>query len=276
MDTLPPHDQTIVDAIAAGRYYVQWVPLDLGEGVAIEVMADALMVACPGSSDPHGYRPSTTPVAAQLIADLLGACLLTPKLSDLIWLKADLRIPPQTQSVRLDAHGHALPEPHKCPSCDALDHGPWELCQACGEREHSVLVDEAIVNALGRKDMPETMLVADTGKPWCLCKSCFAQPGMIGSPYGWHVASGGCAAVTPGLRVIQPCRGAGQPAPHNYAMIDYAEFIRMWRWPGYEPGELLCGAKAHLVSHEGPLPIARLPGVTQPVSCVMPKPLTFT
>lgn len=252
---LPAHDAAILAEVRAGSYSCTWLPLELSRGITIEVMADALMV--------HAYRPSTTPACAQLIADELGACLLTPWLADLLWCRADVRIAPQTQPVRLDGHGHAMPEPHRCPGCDALDHGPWELCQACGEREHSLAIDEAIADELHGAPLAEAMVIGNTGKPWVLSKSCFAKPGMIGQPYGWHVRAGHSHAVTPGLSVVQPCRHGGLPAPHGALQLDYSEPVRLWRWPWGDVRELVCGSRHKLVSHEGPLPDWRLPGVPQ-------------
>lgn len=237
------HDQVILEQIRAGFCELDWAPLWLTDDITIEITAKALRV--------DGCYPSTTPVGAQLIADELGACLWTPALADLVWQIADVRLAPHTQPVRLDAQGQALPEPHHCPDCGRLDRGPWALCQACGEREHSRCVDDE----LGTRGDPGK-IVANIGKPWVICQSVFRRPGRVGQPYGWHLQSGGCKAVTPGLHVIQPVY---QVAGHDGQQLDYAEPWRGWRWPGHEPAELLCGPQWKHICHDGPLPAARLP-----------------
>lgn len=257
----------VLDAVRAGLAQFGWVPLDLSDGCTIEVTADAVKVEC--------VRHSTTPVEAQQVADELGACLLTPLLADLLWLRADVRLHPHPQPV---AQG-----PWTCPDCLVKHAGPWARCQPCGEIEHSRAIDEELAGRVG--------LVANVGKPWILSQSCFVvrcskcghqesslegrcgkcgwatkSLGMIGQPYGWYTHAGGVmAASTRTLSVIQGCRPAGRGAPHDGKQLDYAEPVKLWRWPGHDPAELVCHPDRWiLVSHEGPLPAARLPGVPLP------------
>ena len=175
----------------------EWQPLDLGP-LVVEVL-----------NTPLDDGLSCTPISAQQRADREGAALLTPKLADLWWLAADVRIAPQTQPV---GFGH-----HTCPGCGKADSGPWALCSTCGARHRYELEckdrDDKL-RALG--PMNRDARVAGWGKPWALTEGCFARTWpeghepppaerrRIGQPYGWHVATGGEPAVTPGLRVVQP------------------------------------------------------------------------
>lgn len=246
------HDQTIIDAVRAGAYRVEWHAIDLAPDVRIEVVADALVVDW-AARDINMLRPSTTPVAAQQIADLLGACLLTPLLADKVWRFSRLRLRPQTQPI--------VPGPWVCPDCGASHSGPWARCQPCGEREHSRAIDAEIaltLKLIGPSNTTE--LVGNTGKPWALSKSCWAQPGQIGAPYGWFSAGARGVSVT-GLPLIQSCRPAGLPAPHSGDQLDYAEPLRLWRGVTHTAHDLLTGPLHALVSHEGALPDSRLPGV---------------
>lgn len=249
---LPQHDLDILAAVRAGRYDpISWRRIVLGADVEIDVMADALRV--------DGVCLSTTPIAAQLIADELGGTLLTPLLADLIWERADVRLHPKTQRLRT----HAAP----CPDCGCSHPGPWARCQPCGELERSRAEDEELAAA-------GDILVAGRGKPWVLRRCMWAHPELIGQPYGWHVSPGECVGeqgcyswrgvpvvpgVTKGAWVIQ---GLGAAVPHNGAQLDYAEPVRLWRGASAPDAELLRGSEtARYVSHEGPLPDSRLPGV---------------
>ena len=112
----------LLDALRAGAT-VEWVPLRLEDGSTIEVMSEPLRAA-------DGVAYSCTPVEAQQCADLLDAVLLTPKIADLMWLVADVRLTPHTQPT-----GHSS---HVCPGCGQHDPGPWELCWRCGSTERRI------------------------------------------------------------------------------------------------------------------------------------------
>lgn len=240
--SLPAHDAAILGAVRAGAYSLDWVPVDLGP-LTVEVTADALRLT-------DGLRPSTTPIAAQLIADVLGAALLTPRLSDLLWQRADVRLSPHTQPIVGGGW-------RRCPDCTQQHRGPWARCQPCGEREHSRAIDRELVL---HRALDRIVLVGGIGKPWTIARSCWARPGRMGHPYGWYVAAGGVAAVTRGLHVIQGC---GPVAPHDGWQLDYAESWRGWRPVALTLAELWARPELlELVAHDAP-PHWRLPGVPQ-------------
>ena len=214
----------------------EWQPLDLGP-LVVEVL-----------NTPLDDGLSCTPISAQQRADREGAALLTPKLADLWWLAADVRIAPQTQPV---GFGH-----HTCPGCGKADSGPWALCSTCGARHRYELEckdrDDKL-RALG--PMNRDARVAGWGKPWALAASCFRVAGRVGQPYGWHCAHGGFAGVTSGVRVLQPC--SPTVAPHDGHQLDYAEPWRGWRPVGRTFAEVW---RDHLavICHDHP-PTWRLP-----------------
>ena len=246
----------LLDALRAGAT-VEWVPLRLEDGSTIEVMSEPLRAA-------DGVAYSCTPVEAQQCADLLDAVLLTPKIADLMWLVADVRLTPHTQPT-----GHSS---HVCPGCGQHDPGPWELCWRCGSTERTDSEDRERVDKL-RKLGPlnRSALVAAWGKPWALSKGCFTVPGFIGQPYGYFVDAGEVVgghwrgipvwpSVTGMAHVIQPCSSVH--APHGATQLDFAEPVVLWR--SERALELLTGPDHQLISHEGVLAGMRLPGVPHP------------
>lgn len=255
-------------AIRSGSAAYDWHQLELG-GITVEVLAQPLIV--------DGVRPSCTPVEAQQAVDALGelggepCALLTPKLADIIWHRADLRVLPRTQP----ALGWRR---HPCPRCGAQAIGPWELCSWCGAAERSRAEDAAMPGYADlRRLLGRPPLVGGLGKPWALCASVFRRPHLIGQPYGWHVPDeivrvssrtgrhewAGVPvhrSATGAAWVIQPVSSG--PAPHLGDQDDYAEPLRAWRAPGVGVERALREPElAQLVSHEGPLPGHRLPGV---------------
>lgn len=242
---VPAHDRDVLAVVRAGRYRLDWIPIDC-DGLYVEVTADALRLD-------DGLRPSTTPLAAQLIADELGAALLTPLLADHVYLAADARLTPHPQPI--------VPGPWRCPDCGRDHSGPWARCQPCGEREHSRAIDAEIAGLEAAGRLPgRTPLLGTVGKPWALARSCFARPGRIGQPYGWYSPRAKSAAVTRGLRLIQPCRAPAEAAPHDGAHIDYAEPWRGWRPVGRSFAALWADPiMLRKISNDGP-PGWRLPG----------------
>ena len=227
---------------------LDWHRLDLGP-LVVEVTADALVL--------DGTRPSFTPVDAQRIADHYGAALLTPKLADEVWLRADARLTPHTQPI-VGAG--------KCPACGVHHAGPWALCTACGMVEHSRAVDDELAGLAVASKLPQDRpaLLGTVGKPWALAASCFVRPGRIGAPYGWHVEHGPFASVTGCCHVLQPCSPV---APHDGSQLDYAEPWRGWRPVGRSFADVWADPNLlAAVCHDRP-PSWRLPGVALISDC---------
>jgi hypothetical protein len=229
----------ILDAVRAGRYELQWCPIDI-EDLRVLVSCDALKV--------DGVRVNVDAKTQQLIADEIGAVLLTPKLADEIYKRAT-KLSPRPQTIS--------------SSTQAMI-------------DHSARVDAEIARVGGGT------MVADVGKDWVIVKSLFSQTARAArkaANYGWHVptkqyqgltAEG---AVTPGLFAIQ-----GVGTAHSVDHTDYSEIARFALrsarygelpvdlanvYTGDAPGN-------ELVSHEGPLPDFRQPGVDEPSPAVPP------
>ncbi len=239
----------ILSEIDRGNFALTWCPLRLSDeqGNVLEVLVscDALEI--------DGVRVNVDAQTEQRIADRLGALLLTPKIADAIWQRT-------APNNRLD------PSPQPISSSTAA------------MIAHSARVD-AEVAARGSIGP-----VADPGKDWVLVKSIFsdsARAARKAANYGWHVPTKSYQglsaeyAVTPGLFVIQ-----GVGTVHDMSHVDYSQVARFARrsarynelpvdladvYVGKAPGNVL-------VSHEGPLPDFRQPGVAEEVPLPVPQP----
>lgn len=238
----------ILSEIDRGNFAHTWCPLRLfdAQGNLLEVLVscDALKI--------DGVRVNADAQTEQRIADRLGALLLTPKLADAIW---QLTAP----NNRLD------PKPQPISSSTAA------------MINHSLRVDFEVAQrgAIGP--------VADPGKDWVVVRALFsdsARAARKAANYSWHVPEKTYlgltaeSAVTPGLFVIQ-----GVGTVHDISHVDYSQVVRLAKrearyneapvdladvYTGKGPGNAL-------VSHEGPLPGFRQPGV--PEEQVPPPPV---
>ena len=225
---------------------IEWQPLTLADGTIIEVMNSPVR-------DNMGIAYSCTPVEAQQKADELGAYLLTPKLMDLYYASADIKLTAHTQSVGWNSH--------ICPNCKNPDKGPWLLCWKCGSQKRSaaevVEMNNKIAVLNSTLSVPrDDYKISGFGKPWVIAKSCFIIKGRIGQPYSWYSPAAPALSVTGKFKLWQ---GYSGQAPHDSTQLDYAEPMVFWRSP--IAAELLTGPKSYLISHEGPLSDIRLPGV---------------
>jgi hypothetical protein len=228
----------VLESVRAGRYELKWCPIDI-EDLRVLVSCDALKI--------DGVRVTADAKTQQLIADELGAVLLTPKLYDQIYLKTE-------SQNRLTPH--PLGEPRTSTARMV---------------EHSGLVDREIAQK------GSSGLIANQGKAWVIVKAIFteaARKARRAANYGWISSSGESSQSTPSLRVIQDI-GTAHSTDYD---SDYSQVIllalrtaRYGELPvdlanvytGDAPGN-------ELVSHEGPLPNFRQPGVDEPPPAVPP------
>ena len=202
------------------------------------VLGDALRV--------DGVRVNAGARLQQQIADLLGARLLTPKLSDLRFAQAAIRVEPQPMAI---------------------------AASLAAEREHSANVDRAIVGAVGSLDAARGRIVAPAGKDWTIGAALATHPGR-GQNYGWH-APGEPGASWKGIKLHAPASklasvGVIQPAAtaHDLGQDDYSQTVVLVRQAAELDGApttidriLTDPALAPLASAEGALPLVRQPGV---------------
>ena len=195
------------------------------------VFSDALKI--------DGVRISCSATLAQQIADLLGCCLLTPRLADLAFAQRAIDV-----------------KPHPIP-----------ISSTTGAMvKESQLLDSAIGGRAG--------LAQSVGKHWVLTNTLIgkkASGGQAACNFGWQFAGdsfGGQrwgSAVTPGLRCIQDMGWA-----HDIHHADYSQTCVLVSRDCTVDGQprdlrdvLQDPQLSALVSHEGPLRIVRQPGVSE-------------
>lgn len=233
----------ILDAASRGALDVSWWPLTVQErGHTIRLLVTARPVRCDGIIFGAGAR------LAQQCADALGALLVTPKLLDLMYAARDVDVEP------MPLLGTSKPGGGVWTDADMMSTEIFEY--------HTSLVDEAV----GSWKMG---IVQSCAKPFVIAKAASAQHGVN---YGWHLPVGTPSpwrgvsiypSVTENAMVIQ------QPSTwHGLDQDDYASgLIAVYgeclvdglprkTADVYQDADL-----AWCVSHEGPLPNVRQPGV---------------
>jgi len=149
---LEERESIIIAAVQAGEYQVDWKTLTIEEGshaVELHVFADALKI--------DGVRVNASAQTCQHIADLIGACLLTPKIADQVWLQRETTLSPRTQSINATTPGMI---------------------------KHSEAVEEQLEGQTG--------LLDTIGKLWVLDEDILRNQRLPQQAmnYGWHFAPG--------------------------------------------------------------------------------------
>jgi hypothetical protein len=214
-------ETAILEAVRGGHVVLDWSPIEVRDDrhiLRFWVSSDVLRL---------GDRCDSVGVAVtcrthRLIAEELGCLLPTPRISDLVWLHADVRLGVHTQRP-----------------------GPAMARKASFVRHHQQLETELA----GR-----TGLVT-AGKDWVICRRLVTAPGRAAN-YGWHLPRGGRPGVTSGVRVVQPLGLA-----HELDHVDYSQFCRLVRRRCEVDGvdadlvdALADPGVADVLSHEGVLP----------------------
>lgn len=230
---LPEHpceerESALYEAVISERIAtIAWTPITSehdGHTAIIYVDADALRVI----DGDETIRINVTPRTAQRIADALDALLPTPKICDLVWEQADVRIAPSIQ--RADA----------------------TMASTSRMLEHHRAVEAKIEGRAG--------LVENVGKHWVISKRLEDTVDRAAN-YGWY--DDAAPTMRGAHRLWQPIGLA-----HNLAHVDYSQVLRLVRRKCEIDGEerdladvLLDPELAHLASDEGPLALHRIPGV---------------
>lgn len=201
----------------------------------------------------EGVRLAMSANLSQQVADVIGAVMPTPKIADLVYRAAGLKLPPKP-------------------------HGEWvqtNTMQTIAHlKEQSAILDGMIGEYGG--------LVADIGKLWVIMNSLVVRPagakpaGSFAINYGWHVDTspwGGIhaeRAVTypeqPGAYVIQGPGSAHTPYEADYSQLEW--LVQLACTLDGQPADIRDvmtssdPAINSLVSHEGQLKTTRQPGVT--------------
>lgn len=218
-------ETAILEAVRAGHVVLDWSPIEVRDDrhvLRFWVSSDVLRVGEPCDS----VRVAVTCRTHRLIAEELGCLLPTPRISDLVWLHADVRLGVYTQRP-----------------------GPAMARKTAFLRHHEQLEAELA----GRRGL------VSAGKDWVICRRLATAPGRAAN-YGWHLPRGGRPGVTPGVRVVQPLG-----LTHDLDHVDYSQFCRLVRRRCELDGAeadltdvLVDAAFAGLLSHEGVLPCLTL------------------
>jgi hypothetical protein len=221
-------EEAILEAVGAGKIApITWVEVRSKHGehsTTLFVSADALRVGDETSS----IRINATARTTQRIADLLDCVLPTPKICDLIWEQATVRISPCLQT------------PDK----------------AMGNTSRMVQHHEAIE----KKVAGRAGLIENIGKHWVLSNR-LANTKDLSANYGWY--DKGAAHAAGAHRLWQPVG-----LKHNLDHVDYSQVVRLVKRRCMIDGAehdltqiMVDPALAPLASGEGPLRLVRLPGL---------------
>lgn len=237
-------ERVILDLVRQGCFVHRWAPLPLtvnGRLVELAVSEDALMLG----DVTNAVRVNVNATTAQLIADELGALLLTPLVADRIRAAAAIALPPAPQ----------FPDARMA----------WTHRMV----EHSRAVDALKAGRQG--------LSASVGKDWVLTNRLQGRPDRAAN-YGWHVKRSQFFAVTAGLFVLQPLGLA-----HDRFHVDYSQVWRgmcnVCRVDG-KPRDLVAVLGDPVLGpglcHEGVLKVLRLPALSSDAAVREPQSGTRT
>lgn len=157
-------------AINSEAIQYDWWPID-ENGIRFWVFRDAAKV--------NGVRINVTAAEAQAIADEIGALLTTPKIEDLVYKHATIKVNP-------------------FPS------NPATTTAA----QHSAKIDKAVGSGIG--------LVATIGKSWVLTDKLSSK---VAANYGWHTTGSAseASATIPGVNVWQGVGHKHNPYHRDYS-----------------------------------------------------------
>jgi len=201
----------VLEEVAEGRALVEWSKVASehnGNTLVVYVMRDAMKFnGVPAlewdyelvkETDPwytddlfNGVRLPATAQQMQIIADMTGCLLMTPKVIDMIWLQAETKFDPITQT-------------QSYPDEDISNDNGVIVATS-----HIHVVHQRIENAITNAGGDVGKLIASVGKYWCLINGLGTWEGRnrYGASnacnYGWPSSSGAYSGVTPGIKVWQ-------------------------------------------------------------------------
>lgn len=255
---LNERNEYILQAVKDGKAQVNWVPLVSeipGYNAIFYVTSDALKI--------DNVRINVSAYLQQQIADLLGASLLTPKLSDLRFVQAKIRLEPKPRPIT--------------SSTEAMI-------------DQSAKLDKLLTNPGYSSD--KNAIVATVGKDWVITEELIIAPKNHGINYGWHFAGSIKFQGTQGypcdslekdpisgmiIHTIQPSAGS-----HDFSHVDYSQncvLVKQFCLINNQEMKLsdLLQNKdlAPLASHTGKMSIVRQlgPQILPPLKTDLSKPI---
>ena len=240
----PARDAAILSAVASGAASPAWTAInattpDGAHTGSFFVLSDGLKL--------NGVRLSVSAKVLQQLADMLSASLMTPRLLDLAFNQAAVKLPP-------------------CPIW------PNDESTECMDRE-SAKMDQYVAGRIGQS-------IAPIGKNWVISNVLLKAAPSHAALYGWATSPEYQALMTksgvklypgtlPGIMNIQPLA-----TPHDMNYVDYAMLTNLVRRDCLVDGNptdiqsvFTDPLLSQMVSHEGPLRVLRQPGVT-PVAAI--------
>jgi len=245
-ENLAQRNAYILDKVSKGDFHVDWVPVKSsanGHTATFWVTGDALKV--------DGVRVNADAITEQKIADAIGAMLLTPKLADLIFQQADIRLLP-------------MPRPITSSSLAMAD--------------QSMKIDQAIISKVGSLDAARDKLVSTVGKHWVVTNELGKAGPSKAQNYGWHFV--GVMAGVPNENAVSgvtdPATGKaikviqGPWMAHGPTHTDYSQNVVLVSKTAEVDGRRMTMADvlsspelAPLASHQGVVRTLRQPGVPE-------------
>jgi hypothetical protein len=258
----------VVELVKAGKARFEWYDIESehdGMKLTTSVFRDAMKFddipaltwdfkPVPGDDRKFdGVRLPASATQLQEIADLLGCSLLTPKIIDLIWIKAGIKF-------------------------DSIVNVKGQIVAVSNINDVHEAIEKKIAE-LGGDD--GSQLVSCVGKYWCLVNGLLPERMVHGDyvccNYGWCAKSASGPGVTPGVQCWQRPGFA-----HNKLHWDPSQTIRLmfqWAWLTREGERRPAQIHIHdvlddpelapLLSHEGVLKVFRQPGVSAPEGKVL-------
>lgn len=230
---LSSRNKYILDSIKIKQYDVEWLPIRTSNG-----KHDATFYVCGDAIKVEGVRVNVSADMQQQIADMLDCMLLTPKLADLMFDQADVKLEP-------------LPR------------------QITSSTQAMIEQSEKIDNLLKGKDA-KGKIIATVGKHWCIGNK--LKNSSKAMNYGWHFKSKtgsfkgikgyACDSKISEVYVIQPSVLA-----HDKNHTDYSQICVLVKQDclvdckKMNLKDVLSDPEfADLASHEGVVSILRQPG----------------
>lgn len=249
-ESIPERDAYILSRIKVGDFDINWVPISSvinGHVATFWVSADALKV--------DGVRVTMTARGEQQAADLMGASLLTPKLADLMFLQADIVLPPMTRPLD-------------------VQNGTMSTAKVMVAQSRDI--DKAIIAKAGSLADAKDKLVSTVGKDWVITQALARKP-EAGANYGWHFHGPKFANLSGEVMASlakDPATGAylrglqGIGTRHDsIGHTDYSQNVRLVLNKVNVDGQIVPLATvlttpelAPLASHEGAMTVLRQPG----------------
>ena len=198
----------VIEEVAEGRAHVSWSSVKSTykeESLIIYVFRDAMkfddVPALTWDWKPvskkspwytnevfDGVRLPASAEELQVIADLTGCMMLTPKVIDLIWLQAQLKFDPVLNTARYPG----------APSTQ----------RTIVAESHLHVVHQEIEKKITDLGGDQGQLIASVGKYWCLINRLSNLMGLRfgvrqACNYGWPSSDGRYSGVTPGIKCWQ-------------------------------------------------------------------------